>query len=126
MFSRFKVSDSVVDVKTIRNKSMLNVFKHMLIKKEVYSNPAKNFCLMIYLLLYRISLEIGISILNPPEAVVVSTLYLIVIFSAVNQGSRLLFTTLKRMYYLTTDMVWIYSNLEKIKRIMEKTSHASA
>jgi hypothetical protein len=125
MFPRFKVSDSAVDGKMIRNKSMLNIFKHMLVKKEVYSNPAKNFCLMIYLLLYRISLEIGISVLTPTEAVIMSVLYLVVIFSAVNQGSRVLFTVLKKACCLAADMLWIYMNLDEIKRVMEETAHPS-
>lgn len=116
MLPIFKVSDTPVNRRMIRNRSMLNIFKHMLAKKEVYSNPVKNFCLVIYLLLYRISLELGISLLTPAESVVVSALYLMIIFSAVNQGSRILFAVLTKAFYIVADIVWIYMNLDEIRR----------
>lgn len=116
----FKISDSIPDRRTIGGRSIFNTSKHMLSRKEVYGNQAKDFCLMIYLFLYRISLEIGISILTPVEAVVMSALYLVIAFSVINQGAKLLFTILHSVYSLTTDIVWIYTNLDRIKTVMEQ------
>lgn len=105
-----------------RSRSILNTFKHRLARREVYGSYAKDFCLMTYLLLYRISLELGISILTPAEAVVVSILYLVIAFSVVNQGTRLLLTVLKSAYCLAVDMAWIYMNLDRIRSIMEHSN----
>lgn len=121
MKSTFKISEVVQEDKLIRNKSMFNVFKHMLTRKKVSRNPIKNFFMLIYLLLYRVSLETGICVMTNTEAVIVSVLFFTVVFSAINQGSRYVFLLIKKIFVVAKDVAWVYYHLDELKSHLDKS-----
>ncbi|ELA41545.1 uncharacterized protein VICG_01409 [Vittaforma corneae ATCC 50505] len=113
----FKIAESFELDKTIKNKGMLNVYKHMLMQKKVTNSSLKNFLMIIYFLYYRISLELGLGELTTTEAVIVDIFLLMIVFSLVNQGSRFIFGMLVKSINFVREALWIYQHLEQIREM---------
>lgn len=114
----FQIVENFKLEKTAKNKSIFNVFKHMLMQKKVTNSILKNFFIMIYFMYYRISLEFGLVELSIPETIIVNSILLLILFSLLNQGSRFIYSILKVLYNFTVEMIWIYKNLDKIRKIL--------
>lgn len=78
------------------------------------NSPLRNFFLIVYLLYYRYTVEFGISVMTFAEAAVVNTLAVLIIFSSINQGSRLIFYSCKWLIRLARVMIWAFRHMDKI------------
>ncbi len=114
MSHRFKIESDF-----ITKKGTLNVYKHKLISREFTKNPIKDFILITYFLFYRISLELGISLMTTTESFIFTAIILLMLFSFINQGSRLLFQVFKRLILFVLEIIWIVKNIEKIRKLKQ-------
>lgn len=85
--------------------------KYLTTAKRPKNSPLKSFFLMIYLLYFRYTVELGISVLTYPEALIVNSLLGFLIFSVVNQGSRFIFNVFIWTWKLIKVFYWAYDNL---------------
>lgn len=120
MNHRFEQTEVFKLDKFVKDDSTFNIFKHMLMQKKVTNSSIKNFFMMIYFLYYRISLELGICMLSTIETIIVNFFLLLILFSSINQGSRLVFEALKKLAKATSECIWIYRNLDEIKQLIKK------
>jgi len=123
MIPNFRIVERFRPTKNMHNMSTSNIFKHMLIRKQIFSNHAKNFVLMVYYLFYRISIEIGISVMTRAEAIAFISINSLIVFSVINQVARFLYDGSKWIYCIISKIVWIYYNIESIeekKRLTDK------
>lgn len=117
MADTFKIAESFELDKTVRNKGMFSIYKHMLMQKKVTSSPLKNFLMIVYFLYYRISLELGLCELTTTEAVIVDIFLLLIVFSLVNQGSRFIFGVFRKSMNFVWEAFWVYQHLDQIRKM---------
>lgn len=117
MKNRFEVVTEFNPGKHVRNTSILNIYKHMILQRVITPSTYKNFLLMIYFLYYRITLEFGISMLNRSEKLIVIVVFALMLFSFLNLWSRIIANVLKRVLVFTSDIIWIYKHIDEIKRL---------
>lgn len=109
--------DPILNNKFIQKKGILNIYKHKLVSRKFDRNPFKNFVLISYFLFYRISLELGISMMTTYESGVFFIIIILMLFSFINQGSRLVFRAGKNLIHFILEIIWIYKNIEEIKKL---------
>lgn len=115
----FKIINEFKADKFIRNKSKLNILKHMLLQKKVTHSVVKNFFLMIYFLYFRISLELGTAMMTRLEAFIVNGIFTLILLATIDQGSRFLFSALVKLLGLIKEILWIYQNIEEVRKLAE-------
>lgn len=120
MLTKFKRTDCFELNKLVKNTSIFNVYKHMIMKKKASNSTFKNFLLVIYFLYYRISIELGLCMLNNTEKLILTTIGLLIIFSIINQGSRIIFLLTKRISRLAVELIWIYRHYDLIKDLINE------
>lgn len=119
MSSDLKQSCEVELSELARKRGVFTVYKHMLMQKKRMNSTFKNFLMLVYFLCYRISVELGTCELTWTENVIVTIFLVMVVFSLINQGARLIcyiFTILSR---ITVEAFWIYTHIEEARKLMK-------
>lgn len=117
---KFKVTDDfVINTKLIRDTSRFNIYKHRLMEKKATRSSKENFFIMIYFLYFKLSLILGTAILTKTEAWIVNMLILLIVMASVDQISRYLYCSLCDLIRTASDLLWIYLNIDKIRKLKE-------
>ncbi len=101
-------------IKTLYKKLLKwqNELKLLLLNKNPTKSTYKNFLLIIYLLYYRYSVEIGISGCSITEVIILNTIFLFLFISIYRITYNFIFTSVKNKIKMTIKIYKIYKNLE--------------
>lgn len=113
---KFKIIEKFIPNKFVKSKGVFSIYKHMLMQKKVTSSSINNFLLMIYFLYYRISLNLGLIDLTTTECVIVNTILCLILYSMINQVSWFMFKFVKHTVIVVSEIWWIYSNIDEIRK----------
>lgn len=117
MHTNFQVIDEFKADKNIRNRSKLNILKHMLLQKKATTSLFRNFILIIYFMYFRITLELGTAMLSTYEAFFANGFFVLILIACIDQGTRFLFSLLIKFWGIAKELFWIYQNIERIRQM---------
>lgn len=117
--NKFEIIEKYIPNEFVKSRGVFNIYKHMLMQKKVTHSSINNFLLMIYFLYYRISLNLGIIDLTMTESVIVNIILCLILYSMINQVSWFMFRFVKHTLVFVSEIWWIYSNIDEIRRNMK-------
>jgi len=120
METTFKATDTFQLDESVRRKSTLTVYRHMLMRKKAMHSTLKNFLMIVYFLYYRASVELGTCELTMTENFIVLIFLGMMLFSLVNQGSRLIYWIVTRLISAAVEIFWIYRHIDEIRRMRDE------